>query len=72
MTAVVLLLVGLAIGWCGRQARYWIDEVSSSRTKVRRYRKERNRSVAVTALLLAVLVALIVGFAHGVLSGRGL
>lgn len=66
MTAVmVFLLVGLAIGWWGNRARYWLEEVTSTRAKVRRYRKERNRTVAMTALYLAVLVVLIIGFAQG-------
>lgn len=65
MTAVVLLFVGLAIGWWGNNARLWIDEVSSNRTKVVKSRKERNHSMAMTALYLGVLVLLIIAFAHG-------
>jgi hypothetical protein len=65
MSAVVLLLVGLAIGWWVSKARIWIDEVKSSRLKIVRYRKERNRSIKMTALFVAVLVVLIIGFAQG-------
>lgn len=64
MTAVVLLFVGLAIGWWGNKARGWYDEVNSTRAKVARVRKERNRSMAITALFVAVLVVVIIGFAQ--------
>jgi hypothetical protein len=60
MTAVLLLL-GLAIGWWGNKARLWYGEVKSNRAKVVRARKERNHNMAMTALLLAVLVFLIIG-----------
>lgn len=65
MTAVVLLLVGLGIGWWANKARYWYGEVTSARAKIGRYRKERNRTIAMTALLLAVLVVIFIGFAQG-------
>jgi hypothetical protein len=65
MTAVMLLIVGLAIGWWGNKARFWVGEVTSTVAKVSRYRKERNRSMAMTALFLTVLVILIIGFTQG-------
>lgn len=65
MTAVMLLLVGMAIGWWGHKARGWYEEVNSTRAKVVRFRKERNRSMAMTALFLAVMVVLIIGFSQG-------
>jgi hypothetical protein len=60
MTAVLLLLLGLAIGWWADKARFWYEEVGSSRAKVRRSRRERNRSMGITALFLAVLVVVII------------
>ena len=65
MTAVVLLLVGLAIGWSANKARFWYEEVTSSRAKIAKNRKERNRSMAITALFLAVLLAVIIGSVQG-------
>lgn len=65
MTAVMLLLVGLGIGWWASKARFWYGEVTTTRAKVGRYRKERNRTMAMTALLLAVLVIIIIGVAQG-------
>jgi hypothetical protein len=65
MSAAVLLLVGVGIGWWGNRAHTWIDEVKSSRVKVRRSRQTRNHSVAMTAIFVGVLVVLIIGFAQG-------
>jgi len=64
MSAVTFLLVGLAIGWTANKARFWYGEVGSTRSKVHRYRKERNRSMARTALWVAILIILIIGFAQ--------
>jgi len=64
MTAAVVLIVGVAIGWWANKSRTWYAEVKSTVAKVGRFRRERNRSMAMTALFLAVLVVLIIGFAQ--------
>jgi hypothetical protein len=65
MSATVLLLIGLAIGWWFNKARTWYSEVKSARVKIVRYRQERNRSMAMTALLVAALAVLVITFTHG-------
>lgn len=65
MTAMVFLLIGLGIGWWANKARFWYGEVTSTRAKVGRYRKERNRTMAMTAVLIAVLAITIIGIVQG-------
>lgn len=65
MTAVVLLLVGLAIGWSANKTHFWYGEVTSSRAKIVKNRKERNRSMTITVMFLAVLVVVIIGSVQG-------